>query len=71
MSIDSDFYKWFNNIAPKLDQREISFRKVFKYLDSQPTSIISFVKFDYFFSYPKKRKLRKSKNFIWYLNDYD
>ena len=40
MSIDSDFYKWFNNIAPKLDQREISFRKVFKYLDSQPTPII-------------------------------
>ena len=40
MSIDSDFYKWFDNIAPKLDQREISFRKVFKYLDSQPTPII-------------------------------
>ena len=40
MSIDSDFYKWFENIAPKLDQREISFRKVFKYLDSQPTPII-------------------------------
>jgi len=40
MSINSDFYKWFNNIAPKLDQREISFRKIFKYLDSQPTPII-------------------------------
>ena len=40
MSVDLDFYKWFNNIAPKLDQREISFRKVFKYLDSQPTPII-------------------------------
>ena len=40
MSIDLDFYKWFNNIAPKLDQREISFRKIFKYLDSQPTPII-------------------------------
>ena len=40
MSIDSDFYKWFNNIAPKLDQREIAFRKIFKYLDSQPTPII-------------------------------
>ena len=40
MSIDSDFYKWFENIAPKLDQREISFRKIFKYLDSQPTPII-------------------------------
>ena len=40
MSIDSDFYKWFNNITPKLGEREISFRKVFKYLDSQPTPII-------------------------------
>ena len=40
MSIDLDFYKWFNNIAPKLDQREISFRKIFKHLDSQPTPII-------------------------------
>ena len=40
MSIDLDFYKWFNNIAAKLDQREISFRKIFKYLDSQPTPII-------------------------------
>ena len=40
MSIDSDFYKWFENIAPKLDQREISFRKIFKYLDSMPDPII-------------------------------
>ena len=40
MSVDLDFYKWFNNIAPKLDQREISFRKIFKYLDSLPTPII-------------------------------
>ena len=40
MSINSDFYKWFNNIMPKLGEREISFRKVFKYLDSQPTPII-------------------------------
>ncbi len=40
MSIDLDFYKWFNNIASKLDQREIAFRKIFKYLDSQPTPII-------------------------------
>ena len=40
MSIDSDFYKWFNNITPKLGEREISFRKIFKYLDSQPTPII-------------------------------
>ena len=40
MSVDLDFYKWFNNITPKLGEREISFRKVFKYLDSQPTPII-------------------------------
>ena len=32
--------KGYKNIAPKLDQREISFRKIFKYLDSQPTPII-------------------------------
>ena len=34
-------------------------------------SIISFVKINSFFSYTKKRKLRKNKNFIWYLNDDD
>ena len=40
MNFDSDFYKWFNNIAPKLNDREISFRKIFKYLDSLPDPII-------------------------------
>ena len=40
MSTDSDFYKWFNNISPKLGDREISFKKIFNYLDSQPTPII-------------------------------
>jgi len=35
-----DFYKWFEEIAPKLGVREISFRKIFKYLDSQPDPII-------------------------------
>jgi len=40
MSKNSDFYKWFNNISSKLGEREISFKKIFKYLDSQPTSII-------------------------------
>jgi len=34
-------------------------------------SMISFIKFNSFFSYDKKRKLRKNKNFIWYLNDND
>ena len=36
----SEFYKWFNDISPKLDQREISFKKIFKYLDALPTPII-------------------------------
>ena len=40
MSVDLDFYKWFNNIVPKLGQREISFKKIFKYLDALPTPII-------------------------------
>ena len=40
MDANSDFYKWFDKIAPKLGQREISFRKIFKYLDAQPTPII-------------------------------
>ena len=40
MHSDLDFYKWFNNISPKLGQREISFKKIFKYLDTQPTPII-------------------------------
>ncbi len=40
MSENLDFYKWFNNISPKLGIREISFKKIFKYLDSQPTPII-------------------------------
>ena len=38
--MNSDFYKWFEEIAPKLGVREISFRKIFKYLDSQPNPII-------------------------------
>ena len=40
MNSDLDFYKWFNNIASKLNEREISFRKIFKYLDSMPDRII-------------------------------
>ena len=34
-------------------------------------SILPLVKFNLFFSYHKKRKLRQNKNFIWYLNDDD
>ena len=40
MNNSLDFYKWFDSIANKLGNREISFRKIFKYLDSQPTPII-------------------------------
>ena len=40
MNDDSSFYKWFDALAEKLGNREISFRKIFKYLDSQPTPII-------------------------------
>ena len=40
MNNNSDFYKWFGTIASKLKDREISFRKIFKYLDAQPTPII-------------------------------
>ena len=40
MNNNTNFYKWFETIASKLGNREISFRKVFKYLDAQPTPII-------------------------------
>ena len=40
MNNDLDFYKWFNSISPKLGQREIPFKKIFKYLDALPTPII-------------------------------
>ena len=49
-----DFYKWFNNIAPKLAHREISFKKIFKYLDGLPTPIIIL----------ETGCLRKAENFI-------
>ena len=40
MSNKREFYKWFDNIALKLRDREVSFRKIFNYLDSIPTPII-------------------------------
>ena len=40
MNDNLNFYKWFETIASKLGNREISFRKIFKYLDDQPTPII-------------------------------
>jgi len=40
MTNNIDFYKWFEEITPKLGDRKVSFKKIFKYLDSQPTPII-------------------------------
>ena len=40
MSDNPNFYEWFKNISPKLGSREISFKKIFKYLDSLPSPII-------------------------------
>ncbi len=34
-------------------------------------SILSFIKFNLFFSDHNKLKLKKNKNFIWYLNSND
>ena len=40
MSDNLDFYKWFDAIATKLGEREISFRKIFRYLDVLPAPIV-------------------------------
>ncbi len=40
MNNKREFYKWFDSIALKLRDREVSFRKIFSYLDSRPTPII-------------------------------
>ena len=40
MNDNLDFYKWFDAVAKKLGRREISFRKIFKYLDTLPAPII-------------------------------
>ena len=40
MTNNFNFYEWFETIASKLENREVSFKKIFKYLDSQPTPII-------------------------------
>ena len=34
MNNNLNFYKWFDSLGDKLGNREISFRKIFKYLDS-------------------------------------
>ena len=40
MNNNINFQEWFKNISPKLGVREISFKKIIKFLDSQPTPII-------------------------------
>ena len=40
MSDNLDFYKWFNEMSKKLEAREVSFKKIFKYLDSLPAPIV-------------------------------
>ena len=40
MNNSIDFYRWFETIASRLENREVSFRKIFKYLDVQPTPIV-------------------------------
>ena len=40
MNSNVDFYKWFNKLSPNLGIRELSFKKIFKYLDSMPDPII-------------------------------
>ena len=40
MNNNINFQEWFKNISPKLGVREISYKKIIKFLDSQPTPII-------------------------------
>jgi len=40
MSESLNFNRWFNNISSKLGAREVSFKKIFKYLDSLSSPII-------------------------------
>ena len=37
---NSNFYKWFDTLSKKLGNREVSFKKIFKYLDELPDPII-------------------------------
>ena len=40
MNNNINFEEWFKKISPKLGVREISYKKIIKFLDSQPTPII-------------------------------
>ena len=37
---NKEFYEWFEKLAPKIGDREVSFRKIFNYLDDKATPII-------------------------------
>ena len=37
---NKEFYEWFEKLAPKIGVREVSFRKIFNYLDDKATPII-------------------------------
>ena len=41
MTNNIDFYKWFEEITPKLGDRKVSFKKIFKYLDGWSPSLVS------------------------------
>ena len=40
MSKNKEFYAWFEKLTPKLGQREVSFRKIFNYLDNMLDPIV-------------------------------
>ncbi len=40
MKNKEEFYKWFNSISSNLGNREVSFKKIFNYLDSMPSPIV-------------------------------
>ncbi len=40
MTKNKEFYEWYEKIAPKIGEREVSFRKIFNYLDDKATPII-------------------------------
>jgi len=47
------------------------FRRNFLKIVFSSLPIIFFMKFNLFSFHPKKTKLKKNKNFIWYLNSDD
>ena len=48
-----------------------TFRRNFLKICFSSLPILSIIKLNLFFSKPNKTKLKKRKNFIWYLNNND